>query len=90
MPDPSWNFMDAASKDRLLGVVQREMSDTFDLVSDPDRWTAPTACEHWEVRDVIGHLVDTTEGYLPMFPVGRDGGTGPEALGLRVMADVFA
>jgi uncharacterized protein (TIGR03083 family) len=87
MSDPSWNFMDVASKDRLLGVVQREMDDTFDLVSDPQRWTAPTACEHWEVRDVIGHLVDTTEGYLPMFPVGRAGGPGPEPLGLRVMAE---
>jgi uncharacterized protein (TIGR03083 family) len=86
-PDPTWNFMDVASKDRLLGVVQREMDDTFALVSNPERWMAPTACEHWEVRDIIGHLVDTTEGYLPMFPVGRAGDAGPEPLGLRVMAE---
>jgi uncharacterized protein (TIGR03083 family) len=79
--------MDAASKDRLLGVVQREMDHTFELVADPERWTAPTACEGWEVRDVIGHLVDTTEGYLPAWETGRTGGSAPDALGLRVMAE---
>ena len=42
MPDPTWNFMDVASKDRLLGVLQQEIDHTFDLVADPDRWTAPT------------------------------------------------
>src|SRR5262245_27533670 len=73
MTDPSWNFMDPASKDRVLGVLQREINDTFALVADPERWQAPTACEHWEVRDVIGHLVDTTEGYLPNFDLARSG-----------------
>jgi uncharacterized protein (TIGR03083 family) len=85
--DQSWNFMDATSKDHLLGVVQREIDHTFDLVSDPARWTAPTACAGWEARDVIGHLVDTTEGYLPAFDLARTGGTAAEPLGLRVMAE---
>jgi uncharacterized protein (TIGR03083 family) len=86
MSDPTWNFMDVASKDRLLGVLQHEIDHTFDLVADPDRCTAPTACAGWQARDVIGHLVDTTEGYLPAFEAARTGGTGPEPLGLRVMA----
>lgn len=85
--DSTWNFMDPASKDRLLGVVQQEIDTTFDLVADPDRWTAPTACESWEVRDIIGHLVDTTEGYLPAFELGRTGGSAPDPLGLRIMAE---
>jgi uncharacterized protein (TIGR03083 family) len=83
----SWNFMDVASKDHLLGVVQGEIDRTFDLLSEPDAWTAPTACEGWEARDVVGHLVDTTEGYLPAFELARSGGTAPEPLGLRVMAE---
>jgi hypothetical protein len=43
--DPSRSFMDPACKDRLLGVLQREVDAVFDLTSDPDRWEAPTACE---------------------------------------------
>ncbi|HEX6567541.1 MAG TPA: maleylpyruvate isomerase family mycothiol-dependent enzyme [Acidimicrobiales bacterium] len=86
--DQSWNFMSPEAKDRLLGVLQKEMDDTFALVADPERWQAPTACEHWQVRDVIGHLVDTTEGYLPAFDLARTGGAAPEPHGLRVMAEL--
>jgi uncharacterized protein (TIGR03083 family) len=86
--DQSWNFMDFSSKGRLLEVLQREIDDTFDLVADPERWQAPTACEHWEVRDVIGHLVDTTEGYLPAFDIARSGGSGSEPHGLVPMAEI--
>jgi uncharacterized protein (TIGR03083 family) len=86
--DPSWNFMDPSSKDRLLGAVRREMNATFALASDPARWEAPTACEVWEVRDVVGHLVDTTEGYLPNFDIARNGGTAQDARGLRPMAQM--
>jgi uncharacterized protein (TIGR03083 family) len=84
--DPSWNFQDPASKDVLLGVVRREMEQMLELASDPGRWEAPTACAEWQVRDVIGHLVDTTEGYLPAFELARSGGQAPDPLGLRVMA----
>jgi uncharacterized protein (TIGR03083 family) len=80
--------MDPASKDRLLGVLQKEMNATFQLVSDPTRWDAPTACQKWQVRDVIAHLVDTTEGYLPAFDIARNGGTAAEPLGLRDMAQI--
>jgi uncharacterized protein (TIGR03083 family) len=68
--------------------LQREIDDTFALVADPERWQAPTACEKWEVRDVIGHLVDTTEGYLPAFGIAREGGTAADPHGLRPMADL--
>ncbi len=84
--DPSWNFQDPASKDVLLGVVRREMDQMLELASDKARWEAPTACAEWQVRDVIGHLVDTTEGYLPAFELARSGGQAPDPLGLRVMA----
>ena len=82
----SWNFMDPGSKDQLLGVVGREVDDFLGLVSDPARWDAPTACDKWQVRDVAGHLVDTTEGYLANWVIGREGGTAPEPHGLVPMA----
>jgi uncharacterized protein (TIGR03083 family) len=40
------------------------------------------------VRDVVGHLVDTTEGYLPAFTIARTGGTAPEPHGLVGMAQL--
>ena len=39
----------------------------------PGAWEAPTACERWAVRDVVGHLVDTTEGYFDAFETARSG-----------------
>lgn len=86
MGDASWNFMDPASKGRLLDVLQSEIDGLFSLVADPDRWEAPTACSAWQVRDVVGHLVDTTEGYLPAFEAARTGGTMPDPHALRDMA----
>ncbi|MGH9184854.1 MAG: maleylpyruvate isomerase family mycothiol-dependent enzyme [Acidimicrobiales bacterium] len=83
-----WDFTDPKSKDWVLEVLRREMDETFALAADPARWEAPTACEKWEVRDVIGHLVDTTEGYFPPFAIAREGGTAPEPLGLRNMAQL--
>jgi uncharacterized protein (TIGR03083 family) len=84
--DPTWDFREPASKDRLLGVVRRESEETFALANNPARWEAPTACEGWQVRDIVGHLVDTTESYLSGFTMARTGGTAPEPHGLRVMA----
>ena len=83
---PVWNFFDAASKETVLGVLQQEIDDMVALGSPPERWTAPTACELWEVRDVIAHLVDTTEGYMPGFDIAHHGGSAPEPIGLRDMA----
>ena len=36
----------------------------FAMIEDPATWEAPTACEGWTTRDVVGHIVDTTEGYF--------------------------
>lgn len=38
----------------------RRAQDTFDAVVaavPPDRWDAPTPCEDWTVRDIVGHVV---------------------------------
>jgi uncharacterized protein (TIGR03083 family) len=83
----SWDFMDPANKDLVLSTLNAEMDHAFDLIADPAIWEAPTACELWEVRDVIGHLVDATEGYFPGFDAALEGGSMPEPLGLRGMAE---
>jgi hypothetical protein len=59
----AWNFMSYESKDNLLEAIRRESAGMFELAADPEAWTAPTGAGHWEVRDVFGHLIDTTETY---------------------------
>jgi uncharacterized protein (TIGR03083 family) len=80
-----WNFFDVASKDNLLRTVRRQSDDLFALASPPGAWEAPTGAGHWQVRDVVGHLVDTTEGYFAGWDVARQGGTAPDALGVKGM-----
>jgi uncharacterized protein (TIGR03083 family) len=80
-----WNFMDFASKENLLRTVRRESDEMLAMASAPGVWEAPTAAGHWQVRDIIGHLVDTTEGYFAGFDVASGNGTAPEALGVRGM-----
>jgi Mycothiol maleylpyruvate isomerase N-terminal domain len=74
--DRTWDFLDPRSKGRLLGVLQREIEEMFELAAEPTRWHAPTACEGWELRDMVGHLVAETEGYLSAFDIARRGGSG--------------
>ena len=57
----AWNFMDYASKANLLDAVRRESAAMFSLVTDDSAWTAPTGAGDWQVRDVFGHLIATTE-----------------------------
>ena len=76
-----------ASKDLLLGTVRAEAERMLDLASVPANWEAPTASGHWQVRDIIGHMVDVTEGYLKAFEIARSGSAAPAPFGLRVMAE---
>src|SRR6201993_2665040 len=80
-----WNAMTYAGKPTILRVVRDEANRMFALAERPGAWDAPTACESWEVRDVIGHLVDTTEGYFRAFDVARSGATPENAFGLLGM-----
>ena len=86
--DPTWDFQNPASKDRLLGVLQREIDEMSELAAEPTRWHALTACEGWELRDMVGHLVAETEGYLSAFEIARRGGAGArEPVGVAGMAE---
>jgi uncharacterized protein (TIGR03083 family) len=80
-----WDATNYAAKDTLLRVVRREAERFFALVEVPAAWEAPTACPQWQVRDLVGHLIDVTESYFVGFDAARGGKEHPEALGTRAM-----
>jgi uncharacterized protein (TIGR03083 family) len=77
-----WNAMTYEGKDTILRVVRDDAGQMFELAERPGAWDAPTACENWRVKDVIGHIVDTTEGYFRAFDMARSGAEAPAAYGL--------
>jgi uncharacterized protein (TIGR03083 family) len=80
-----WNAMTYEGKDTILRVVRDQAEQMFTLAEQPGAWEAPTGCESWEVRDIIGHLVDTMEGYFKAFDIARSGATAENAYGLLGM-----
>src|SRR5688500_3741154 len=83
----SWNAMTYEAKDNLLRIVRGQAEGMFALAEAPGAWEAPTACPQWQVRDIIGHLIDVTESYFVGFDAARGGSAAPDAVGLRVMQD---
>jgi uncharacterized protein (TIGR03083 family) len=83
-----WNAMTYEGKDTILRVVRREADEMFALAEQPGAWDAPTACESWRVKDIIGHVVDTTEGYFKAFNTARAGGEAATPHGLLVMHEM--
>src|ERR1022692_2646549 len=80
-----WTARTYEGKDTILRVVRDEAERMFALANRPGAWDAPTACESWKVKDVIGHVVDTTEGYFEAFETARAGAPDPGAYGLAGM-----
>jgi uncharacterized protein (TIGR03083 family) len=74
-----WNAMDPGASDNVLRIVKQEAEGFYELIDTPEHWEAPTASGWWHVRDIVGHLVDTTEGYLVRFEAARTG-SDPGAL----------
>src|SRR5438128_6710786 len=82
------NPMAAEGKDTVLEVLRRDQKKFFDLVEDPKNWNVQTRCTEWEVRDIAGHMIDVTEGYLSRWEVARQAGTA-DALGLLAMGELL-
>jgi uncharacterized protein (TIGR03083 family) len=82
-----WNAMTYEGKDTILRVVRQEAERMFAMVDRPEAWEAPTACEGWTTRDIIAHIVDTTEGYFRAFDSARSGTEAPAPYGLAVMSE---
>ena len=84
--DATWNFLEAASKGRIIETLAGQASALFELADDPAHWQVATACEGWELRDMIGHLVDAIESSLTGFALARSGGDAPPPIGMAGMA----
>ena len=82
----TWNAMVPEGKDTILRVVRQEAEQFFALVDSDDVWEAPTGAGHWQVRDIVGHLVDTTEAYFVAFDAARTHADVDPAYGLPGMA----
>lgn len=79
------NPMDYSAKDLVLDVVKTERGKFYQIIDVPQNWESPTRSGHWEVRDLVGHMIDVTEGYLTRWDMARRGDPAT-ALGLLVMA----
>src|SRR3954447_17099897 len=79
--------MSYEAKDTILRVVRHEAEQFFDLVDRDEAWEAPTGAGHWQVRDIVGHIVDTTEAYFIAFDAARNHTEVEPAYGLPGMAE---
>ena len=82
------NPMAAEGKQTVLDILKRDQKKFFELVENPGNWNVQTRCTEWEVRDLVGHLIDVTEGYLSRWEIAKQGGEA-DALGLPVMGETL-
>ena len=75
---------DGGAKSTVLGVMRRDRENFTRLVSDPKNWNVQTRCTGWEVRDLLGHMIDVMEGYFKQWDETAKGGS-PTTAGLEVM-----
>jgi len=80
------NSMDYSGKDTVLDVIRTESARFFKIVDDPKNWDVQTRCTDWEVRDMVGHMIDVTEGYLTRWEKARKG-EPMDTAGLLVMGE---
>jgi uncharacterized protein (TIGR03083 family) len=81
-----WDATNYAAKDNLLRVVREEAERFFGFADVPEHWQSPTTSGHWQLRDIVGHLIDTTEGYIDRFETTHSGGTAEALAPLTDMA----
>jgi uncharacterized protein (TIGR03083 family) len=82
------NPMAYSSKDVVLDVVRTERAKFYDVIDNPANWNVDTRCEGWQVRDLVGHMIDITEGYLGRWEMAHKG-EYPAGIGWLVMAETL-
>src|SRR5258708_39351138 len=80
------NPMDYSGRDTVLDVARTERAKFYNIIDDPANWNVQTRCSEWQVRDMVGHMIDVTEGYLTAWDMARKS-EGDDALGLLVMSE---
>jgi uncharacterized protein (TIGR03083 family) len=84
----AWDITSYKIKDKLLAALWTEAEALVAIAGQPAHWQAPTACAGWELRDVVGHLIDTTEGYAGAFDEARGKRPAGMPLGLADMSRI--
>ncbi|MBV9170334.1 MAG: maleylpyruvate isomerase N-terminal domain-containing protein [Chloroflexi bacterium] len=79
------NIMEYSGKEFLLDLDRAERAEFYRLLEEAP-WEGKTESGHWQVRDLCGHMIDVTEGYLDRFDAARTNRQVPEPLGLKIMA----
>ncbi len=79
------NTMDYSAKDLMLDVIRTERAKFYRIIDDPANWESPTRSGHWQVRDLVGHMIDVSEGYLTRWNMAHRGEPA-QSLGLLIMA----
>ena len=72
----SWNAVTYDGKDTVLRVVRRPSSSSSWSTTTGAGRRRPGA-RHWRVRDVVAHIVDTTEAYFVAFDAAQQHRGGP-------------
>lgn len=80
--------MAAEGKQTVLDILKRDQKKFFELVENPGNWNVQTRCTEWEVRDLVGHMIDVTEGYLSRWEIAKRGAE-VDAFGLQVMGETL-
>ncbi len=67
------------SPDDLVKMVLEETQLLTDYLKElpPEAWSHPTACERWEVADVVSHLMDGAVSYTDAISRGLQGDSLP-------------
>ena len=78
-----WNAMTYEGKDTILRVVREEAERFFALAERRRRGRRRPPARAGRPRDVVGHIVDTTEGYFRAFDAARGSGRGAGAARAR-------
>lgn len=81
------NAFDAGSKDVVLDVVRTERAKFYKVADNPANWNVQTRCTEWEVRDLVSHMIDVTEGYLTAWDRAKKGEPPVDAVGTGVMSE---
>src|SRR5262245_7587833 len=81
------NAFEPNSKDTVLDVVRTERSKFYNVIDNPANWNVQTRCTEWEVRDMVSHMIDVTEGYLTAWDRARKGEPPVDAVGTGVMGE---
>jgi len=72
------------TRSTVMTVMRRDREKFIRLVSDPKNWNVMTRSAGWEVRDLVGHMIDVMEGYFKNWDLAASGKDATTA-GMAVM-----